>query len=110
MGCSVQDRPKNARQVKDKIKRMLNIFFEIKRIVHKAFALEIQTVKSTYDCDFYGDCVKMCEDSTPKLGAKEVAVASRQRTVSHFFFHQGIFYQKQHDCRPPPTLRLCFPN
>jgi hypothetical protein len=40
---------------------------------------------------------------------KELAVAS-QRIVSHFLFHQGIFYPKQHDCNPPPTVLSCFPD
>jgi hypothetical protein len=34
----------------------------------------------------------------------ELAIATRQRTMSCFLFHQGIFVQKQHDRRPPPTL------
>jgi hypothetical protein len=35
---------------------------------------------------------------------KELALASRQHTVSHFSFHQVD--QKQQDCHPPPTLLL----
>jgi hypothetical protein len=35
------------------------------------------------------------------LSTKELAVASQQCTVSHFFFHQRIFDEKQHDYRPP---------
>jgi hypothetical protein len=37
---------------------------------------------------------------------KELAVASQQRTISQFRFHQGIFDQKGHDCHLPPTLCL----
>jgi hypothetical protein len=39
---------------------------------------------------------------------KELAVATRQRTISHFLFNQGIFYQKQHDCRPYTNLTFLF--
>jgi hypothetical protein len=37
------------------------------------------------------------------LATKELVVASRQRTDSRFRFHQGIFDQRQHGCRPHPT-------
>jgi hypothetical protein len=34
-----------------------------------------------------------------------MAVASRQRTISHFLFSPANFlYQKQHDCHPSLTL------
>jgi hypothetical protein len=38
------------------------------------------------------------------LETKILAVASQQRTVSHFLFHQGTFDQKQHYCRPSTNL------
>jgi hypothetical protein len=44
------------------------------------------------------------------LATKELAVASRQRTISHFLFHQGVYGQKQHDCHPPPTYFSLFPQ
>jgi hypothetical protein len=49
--------------------------------------------------------MKMCKDFAPTfVVTEELAVAPRQRTISHFLFHHGIFYQKQHDSHPPPTL------
>jgi hypothetical protein len=44
------------------------------------------------------------------LATKELAVASQQRTVSHFFFHQGIFDQKQHKSRGPAQTLPLFPR
>jgi hypothetical protein len=44
-------KPKKVRQVKSKVKIILVIFFDIKRIVHKEFVLAGQTVNSTYYCD-----------------------------------------------------------
>jgi hypothetical protein len=52
MACLVQGRPKKARQVKSKVKRMLIIFFDIMGIVNKEFVLAgRQTVNSAYYCD-----------------------------------------------------------
>jgi hypothetical protein len=48
---------------------------------------------------FYSKCVEICEDFTPDVGDKKLAVASQQRTISP----ENFFYQTQHDC-PPPTL------
>jgi hypothetical protein len=44
------------------------------------------------------------------LAANELAVASRQRTVSHLLFPKGTFDQNQHDCRPPPSLFFSVPR
>jgi hypothetical protein len=52
---------------------------------------------------FYGDCVKTREDFAPNFSGKELDVASRQRTVSHFRFTWGFFTKIKDDCRPPPT-------
>jgi hypothetical protein len=72
---------------------MLIIFFHIKGIVQK-------------------DSSWQAEQSIPHttLATRELAVASRQHTNSHCLFHQGIFYQKQHDSNLPPTLLFFFPD
>jgi hypothetical protein len=67
-------RPKKVRQVKS----MLIIFFDIKVIVHKEFALAGQTVISAY----YFDCMKMCEDFTLNSGDKRTGCCIM--TMRHF--------------------------
>jgi hypothetical protein len=42
---------KKARQVRSKVKSMLNICFDIMGVVHKEFVLPGQTVNSAYFCD-----------------------------------------------------------
>jgi hypothetical protein len=78
------------------------IFIDIKGIAHNKFILIGQTVNSACYCDVLW---RLCVKTSPlTLVKKELAVVSQQCTVSHFLFNQGIFAQKQHDCRPPPTL------
>jgi hypothetical protein len=70
---------------------MLIIFFDIKRIVTKNSSWQVKQPIPNTTVTFYGDCMKICKDFAPNLDDKELAVASQQRTVSHFLFHQGIF-------------------
>jgi hypothetical protein len=60
---------------------MLNSFFDMKSSVNEEFVLAGQTVNPAYYCDFYGDCVKMCEDFYPNFGDKKLPVASRKGTI-----------------------------
>jgi ribosomal protein L20 len=101
IACSVQDRPKNTRQVNSKIKSILIIVFDLKGIVHKEFVLARQTVSSAYYCDVLR---RLRGNSVRTLATEKLAVASRQRTVSHSLFHQGIFNRKQMTAVPPPAL------
>jgi hypothetical protein len=91
---------KKESDAKSKIKSMLTIFFNIKGIFHKEFDLAGQTVNSAYCCYALPRQREKCAKiSSTTLATKELAVVS-QRIVSRFLFHQGIFYRKQHHCRP----------
>jgi hypothetical protein len=79
-------------------------FFDIKGIVHKEIVMANQPVDSPATAS------KCAKNSSQTLGTKELAVASRQRTVSHFLFHQGIFCLKQHDCHPHKSYFSVFPR
>jgi hypothetical protein len=90
-------------QVKSKVKSILIIFFEIKRIVHKEFILADQAVNLHTTVTFKVTAWKYVNTLPRTLAVKELAVAS-QHTISHFLFHQGVFDQKQRDHHSPPTL------
>jgi hypothetical protein len=102
MAFSVQSRQKEATRVKSKAKSMLIILFGIKGSVHKEFVLVGQTDNSAYCCDV----LWRLRENVLSLTAKELAVASRQRAVSHFLFFTREF-KKKYNCRPPITLLFC---
>jgi hypothetical protein len=86
--------------VKSKAK-MLNNFFDIKVIVRKEFVPVGQTLKGICYCGILRRLRENARTLHPELWpTKELAVASRQRTVSHSLYHQEIFDQKQNNCRP----------
>jgi hypothetical protein len=72
MACSVQGRPKKARQEKNKVKSILIIFFVIKKNVHKELVLAGKTVNSAYYCEFYSNYMKTCKDFAPNFGDKRI--------------------------------------
>jgi hypothetical protein len=93
-----------ARQAKSKVKSMLIIFFDIKGIVRKKFVLAGQTVNFTYYCNVLRLLRENVRIFRPELWRQKLVVASRQRTVSDFPFHQAIFDKKKIDCLPPILL------
>jgi hypothetical protein len=51
-------------------------------------------------------CVKICKDFSANFGNKRINwLLHHDNAPSHTsFFTRDFFYQKEHDCRPPPTL------
>jgi hypothetical protein len=69
-------RPKKAREVKSKFSSMYIIFCDIKEAVDEEFVLAGQIVNSAYYCNFYGNCMKLCEDFASSFEDKILAFAS----------------------------------
>jgi hypothetical protein len=86
--------------VKSKAKSMLIIFFDIKGNVHKEFALAGQTVSSVYYCEVLWQLRENLQRFCGKLWRRRKWLLHHNNALSHLIFHQGILYQKQHDCRP----------
>jgi hypothetical protein len=95
-------RPKKARQVKSKVKSMLKIFFGIKSTVHKEFVLKGKSRFRILLWHVMATVWKCAKTSPQTLATKQLAVASRQCTISHFFFSPENFW--------PRTTRLSFPS
>jgi hypothetical protein len=76
---------------------------DIKGIVHKEFIMKEQTVNSTYYCDIYSDCMKMCEDFPPNFGDKRTGCC-----ITLPYSPRNFFYQK-HDCHPFQPYFSVFP-
>jgi hypothetical protein len=57
---------------------------------------------------FYGDCVEMCEDFTPKFGEKRTGCCITTTHCLTLLFSPANFSPKQHDYHPLPTLLFCF--
>jgi hypothetical protein len=85
----VQTRRDLKGEVRSKVKSMLIIIVDTKNTSWRTTQpIPHATVM------FCGDCITMWEDFFQSFGTKELAVASRQHTVSHFLFYQGIFFTK----------------
>jgi hypothetical protein len=52
--------------------------------------------------------MKMCEDFAPNFRDKRTCCGIKTTHHNTPFLTRAFFYQKQHDCHPPPTLFSLF--
>jgi hypothetical protein len=98
--------PKKERQVKTKVKHMLIIFFDIKRIVHKEFVLaDQQSIRHT-TVTFYDDCMKMCKDFGPNFGDKRTGCSFTTKYPLTVLFSRNNNVILVKNYQPPPTLSV----
>jgi hypothetical protein len=110
-GKSKLTETEKARQVESKVKRMLIIFFDIKGIVHKEFALACQTANSAYYCkvlrQLHENVRRLCNKLRQQ---KNWHLHHEHRTVSHFVFHQKFLPKTTWKSFPHPPYFHCFPS
>jgi hypothetical protein len=94
MACSVQGRPKKARQVKSKVKVMLVTFFDIEGIVHKNLSWKAKQSIPHTTVTFYGECVKMREDFASNFGDKRTGCCITTTHRLTIPFSPGNFWPK----------------
>jgi hypothetical protein len=93
IACSNSPRPRTARQVNSKVKRMLIICFGIKGIVHKRSVLARQAVNFAYYCDILLRLRENLRRLRPELW----------RQINWLFHHDFLFNptnltRNKHDC------------
>jgi hypothetical protein len=102
-----------ARQVKNKVKRMLITFFDLKGSVHKEFVLARQTVNSAYYCDILRRLRENMRRLHPELWRQKNWLL-HHNAPSHTSFVNIIFFYKKNTTlvsHPPyfslyPQLKL----
>jgi hypothetical protein len=90
-------RDRKKRQMKNKDKGMLIIFFDIKVIVHKEFVLASQTVNLAYCCDLLRWLCKYVPRIHLELWRQKNCLLHRQCTVHTSFFNREFFFLPKND-------------
>jgi hypothetical protein len=90
MACSVQGTPKTARKVKSKA-----IYFDIKAIVHKEFALTDRTVNSTYYSEVSWRLRENVRRLRAELWRKKNWLLHHDIAKSHTFFSTREIFTKK---------------
>jgi hypothetical protein len=84
------------------------IIFDVKGIVHKEFVLAGQTVDSANYCDFLRRLLENVQRLLPEIWRQKNWLLHHDNApLRIFFFQQGMFNRKQHDCRltwPPANF------
>jgi hypothetical protein len=105
--------------MKSKVKSMLIIFFDIKRIVHKEFVLAGQTVNSAYYCGLLLRLRQNVRRLRPELWRQKYWLLNHDNAPFHISFFISEFFTKNKmtvvtihssllTC--PPATFLCFPS
>jgi hypothetical protein len=97
-------RPKKVREVKSKVRSMFIIFFDIKGIVKKIHPGRPNSQFCILLWCFMVTAWKCTMTLPQTLATKELVVASRQHTVSHFLFHCEILTKNNMAVIPSHTL------